>query len=439
MRGKMLGAAVVALLSAFAQQVAIRSSDRNHESGTGGGERSKDLRDGIPADLRNSVDSEIRERAFAAATDEAGRRFGVVFSPAAWTNRCGKGLIVADLDDTGYAFKYDQNGCVVQSGCDADFEEVVWRQKRRVELRDQFWRDKKIVDSALSNVVARTARMRTAYMGRTRGLLSARRLAGLLDEGARKPEKDDAAEQTKAAEQERARTVLAAARMRRAQRQLQEAVAEREEARWARAQLQEELPRRWEALKRKADETAPKGVAETDVSRWRAAFKKIVGFEMGQKIAQEMESGSRSMKLERPYRYFDTARLHYVDGCLYEANLEFESNGKYALSSLDAEAKAVSADLARRFGVELSEGRRGLLVRSRGLPVRMRKGNRNAGDFFASVNTNGWYLSVRTTTEDSGLIYVSLSDSTLREELKRNLDEKREAKKAVLPVFGSSE
>lgn len=593
-----MDAVVFVALSAFAQEPL--SSSRTLDSGAETRERQfSDLRDGIPADLRNSVDFEIRERAFAAATDEAGRRFGVVFSPAAWTNRCGKGLIVADLDDTGYAFKYDQNGCIVQSGCDADFEEVVWRQKRRGELRDQFWRDKKIVDSALSNAVARTARWRTACLGRRpvlspRPLLSARRshllleetvpleeamrlaqegkgkgfyqlalrysrgdglpqngqtaykmlckardadyanavlveglcdecdvrdpacsritgrnarfkmfdycgtafdsgrrghdvltnevafarvmgkyekakrlgalaatnqiaalnkrladyreaeaqrrtaeanarrLAGLLDEGARKPEKEDAAEWAKAAEQERAPTVLAAARMRRAQRQTQ-AVAEREEAR--RTLLQRQA---FEAATRagidKADETAPKGVAEADVSRWRAAFKKIVGFEMGQKIAQEMESGSRSVKLEKPYRYFDTASFDYVDGCLYRASLEFQSNGKYALSSLDAEAKAVSADLARRFGVELSEGqgRRGLLMR-------MRKGNKSVGDFFASVNTNGWHLSVSTTMEGCGLIRVNLSDATLREELERNLDEKREAKKDVLPVFGSTE
>lgn len=608
-RSKIVDAVVFVALSAFAQE--SLSSSRTLASGAETRERqSTDLRDDIPADLRNSVDSEIRERAFAAATDEADRRFGVVFSPAAWTNRCGKGLIVADLDDTGYAFKYDQNGCVVQSGCDADFEEVVWRQKRRVELRDQFWRDKKIVDSALSNVVARTARtrMRTACLGRRpvlspRGLLSARRshllleetvpleeamrlaqegkgkgfyqlalrysrgdglprdeqtaykmlckardadyanavlveglcdecdvrdsasswitggdarskmfdycgtafnsgrrghdvltneaafvrvmgkyekakrlgalaatnqiaalnkrladyrdaevqrrtaeanaqrLAGLLGEGARKPEKEDAtARVTVAREPQRTQRE---ARLREEERQAWE--AEREERRKQLLDIQSDLKAMreqkqvaaeqeatQEAVKRKADDAAQKEVAEADVSRWRAAFKKIVGFEMGQKIAQEMESGDRSVKLENPYRYFDTARLRYVDGCLYGVWLRFESNDKYTLSSLNAEAKAVSADLARRFGVELSEGRRGLLGRPRLL-----KEDKSAGNFFASVNTNGWALSVQTTAE--GRIWVDLSDATLRESLRRSLDEKREAKKDVLPVFGSTE
>lgn len=154
--------------------------------------------------------------------------------------------------------------------------------------------------------------------------------------------------------------------------------------------------------------------------KYRVAFKALTGYEMGQKIGEEVlgrEREWKNVKLAKPYRYFTDCTLEVCDGCLYGVSMSFGSDGKYSRKSLEAEAEAVRKDLAGRFGVEEEE------ILERPGPVLRRAGLRRAG----------WSLAVSVGIE--GGIWLSISDDVLAGELRTRLKEKREAQKEVLPVF----
>lgn len=306
----------------------------------------------IPEEHREAVGSEIRKMAYTEATREAGEKFGLLIVPDAWTNVCGKGVLLKRFVGNKF-YKYAPDGRLVQFGSERNFEELVWCDRRRDELVVQFWNDRAIVDAALSNVVA-----------------SAKRAAVSAVPG---------------------RSSLAGLRARRAQKE-----AEREE----------------EAKRKVRDERMAL------LPKYRAAFKALTGYEMGQKIDREW----KNVKLAKPYRYFTDCTLKVCDGCLYGVSMSFRSDGKYSWKSLEAEAEAVRKDLAGRFGVEEEE----ILERRPG-PVLRRAGLRRAG----------WRLAVSVGIE--GAIWLSISDDVLARELRTRLEEKREAQreaqKEALPVF----
>lgn len=149
--------------------------------------------------------------------------------------------------------------------------------------------------------------------------------------------------------------------------------------------------------------------------KYRVAFKALTGYEMGQKIDEEVlgrEREWKNVKLAKPYRYFTDCTLKVCDGCLHGVSMSFGLDGKYSRKSLEAEAEAVRKDLAGQFGVEEEE------ILERTSPVLRRA---------------GWSLAVSVGIE--GGIWLSISDDVLAGELRTRLKEKREAQKEVLPVF----
>ncbi len=151
--------------------------------------------------------------------------------------------------------------------------------------------------------------------------------------------------------------------------------------------------------------------------KYRAAFKALTGYEMGQKIDREW----KNVKLAKPYRYFTDCTLKVCDGCLYGVSMSFGLDGKYSRKSLEAEAEAVRKDLAGRFGMEEEK-----ILERPGLGLR-RAGLRRAG----------WRLAASVGRGDG--IWLSISDDVLARELRTRLEEKREAQreaqKEALPVF----
>ena len=233
---------------------------------------------------------------------------------------------------------------------------------------------------------------------------NAKRVAGLLDENTRpktdaRKETDAVAAARERAERERVAKVAETKRKR--------AAAEREQQR----QIQEELRRQREQRKLERPLRDERMVL---LPKYRAAFKALTGYEMGQKIDEEVlgrERERKNVKLATPYRYFTDCPFKVCDGCLYGVSMSFGSDGKYSRKSLEAEAEAVSKDLAGRFGVEEE------ILERPGLGLRRA----------------GWRLAASVGRE--GGIWLSISDDVLEGELRTRLKEKREAQKEVLPVF----
>lgn len=225
---------------------------------------------------------------------------------------------------------------------------------------------------------------------------NAKRVAGLLDEKNTRP-KTDAREAREHAAAER-------------EQQLERLLEIQAEIRRQREQRKLERPLRDERM--------------VLLPKYRAAFKALTGYEMGQKIDEEMlgrEREWKSVKLAKPYRYFTDCTLVVCDGCLYGVSMSFGLDGKYSRKSLEAEAEAVRKDLAGRFGMEEEE------IFERTSPMLRRAGLRRAG----------WRLAVSVGIE--GAIWLSISDDVLAGELRTRLKEKREAQreaqKEALPVF----
>lgn len=225
---------------------------------------------------------------------------------------------------------------------------------------------------------------------------NAKRVAGLLDEKNTRPKTD-------------------------AREARERAAAEREQLLERLLEIQAEIRRQREQRKLERPLRDERMVL---LPKYRAAFKALTGYEMGQKIGEEMlgrEREWKSVKLAKPYRYFTDCTLEVCDGCLYRVSMSFRSDGKYSWKSLEAEAEAVRKDLAGRFGMEEEE------ILERTSPVLRRAGLRRAG----------WRLAVSVGIE--GAIWLSISDDVLAGELRTRLKEKREAQreaqKEALPVF----
>lgn len=220
---------------------------------------------------------------------------------------------------------------------------------------------------------------------------NAKRVAGLLDEKTTRPKTD-------------------------AREARERAAAEREQQLERLLEIQAEIRRQREQRKLEGPLQDERMVL---LPKYRAAFKALTGYEMGQKIGEEMlgrEREWKSVKLAKPYRYFTDCTLEVCDGCLYGVSMSFRLDGKYSRKSLEAEAEAVRKDLAGRFGMEEEE------ILERTSPVLRRAGWRLA----ASVGRGGG-------------IWLSISDDVLARELRTRLEEKREAQreaqKEALPVF----
>lgn len=225
---------------------------------------------------------------------------------------------------------------------------------------------------------------------------NAKRVAGLLDEKITRPKTD-------------------------AREARERAAAEREQLLERLLEIQAEIRRQREQRKLERPLRDERMVL---LPKYRAAFKALTGYEMGQKIDEEMlgrEREWKSVKLAKPYRYFTDCTLEVCDGCLYGVSMSFGLDGKYSRKSLEAEAEAVRKDLAGRFGMEEEE------IFERTSPMLRRAGLRRAGwRLVASVGRGGG-------------IWLSISDDVLARELRMRLEEKREAQreaqKEVLPVF----
>ncbi len=225
---------------------------------------------------------------------------------------------------------------------------------------------------------------------------NAKRVAGLLDEKNTRPKTD-------------------------AREARERAAAEREQLLERLLEIQAEIRRQREQRKLERPLRDERMVL---LPKYRAAFKALTGYEMGQKIDEEMLGREREwkrVKLAKPYRYFTDCTLEVCDGCLYGVSMSFGLDGKYSRKSLEAEAEAVRKDLAGRFGMEEEE------ILERTSPVLRRAGLRRAG----------WRLAA--SVGRGGGIWLSISDDVLAGELRTRLKEKREAQreaqKEVLPVF----
>ena len=225
---------------------------------------------------------------------------------------------------------------------------------------------------------------------------NAKRVAGLLDEKNTRPKTD-------------------------AREARERAAAEREQLLERLLEIQAEIRRQREQRKLERPLRDERMVL---LPKYRAAFKALTGYEMGQKIDEEMLGREREwkrVKLAKPYRYFTDCTLEVCDGCLYGVSMSFGLDGKYSRKSLEAEAEAVRKDLAGRFGMEEEE-----ILERPGLGLR-RAGLRRAG----------WRLAA--SVGRGGGIWLSISDDVLAGELRTRLEEKREAQreaqKEALPVF----
>lgn len=312
----------------------------------------------IPEERRKAVESEIREMAYTEATREAGEKLGMLLMPDNWTNTCGKAVLLRSGVSRVGVFNYYKYA--------PDGRLVQYGS--RTNFEELVWcdrrRDELVVQFWNDRAIVDAALSNV--------VASAKRAAVSAVPG---------------------RSSLAGLRARRAQKE-----AEREE----------------EAKRKVRDERM------VFLPKYRVAFKALTGYEMGQKIDEEVlgrEREWKNVKLAKPYRYFTDCTLEVCDGCLYGVSMSFGSDGKYSRKSLEAEAEAVRKDLAGQFGVEEEE------ILERTSPVLRRAGLRRAG----------WSLAVSVGIE--GGIWLSISDDVLAGELRTRLKEKREAQKEALPVF----
>ena len=189
----------------------------------------------------------------------------------------------------------------------------------------------------------------------------------------------------------------------------------RREERRVREEEREEQRRQLEAireeLRRSREERKPTIEEKTAAnSRFKVALKGIIGYEMGQKIGEDMKGGSLHIKLEKPYRYFDACDLKYVNGCLCSVSMRFLAGDKYTYKSLETETAAVRKDLEKRFGIELGE-----------------------------AEQYGWHFDVRCHSVEGGWISVSMTNKELQRKLYEQQKVNHEAQKKELPVFGEND
>lgn len=316
---------------------------------------------------------------------------------------CDEKLLCTDRGYSGFSQKR-----VLRSYCGADFtdgrdwgdHDSLTNAVAVARVMGKYEKAKRLGALVATNQIAalnkRLSDFKAEEAKRLQAEENAKRVAGLLDEKNTRP-KTDAREARERAAAER-------------EQQLERLLEIQAEIRRQREQRKLERPLRDERM--------------VLLPKYRAAFKALTGYEMGQKIDEEMlgrEREWKSVKLAKPYRYFTDCTLVVCDGCLYGVSMSFGLDGKYSRKSLEAEAEAVRKDLAGRFGMEEEE------IFERTSPMLRRAGLRRAGwRLVASVGRGGG-------------IWLSISDDVLARELRMRLEEKREAQreaqKEVLPVF----
>lgn len=311
---------------------------------------------------------------------------------------CDEKLLCTDRGYSGFSQKR-----VLRSYCGADFTDGrAWDDRDFLtnavavaRVMGKYEKAKRLGALVATNQIAalnkRLSDFKAEEAKRLQAEENAKRVAGLLDEKNTRPKTD-------------------------AREARERAAAEREQLLERLLEIQAEIRRQREQRKLERPLRDERMVL---LPKYRAAFKALTGYEMGQKIDEEMlgrERDWRNVKLAKPYRYFTDCTLKVCDGCLYGVSMSFGSDGKYSRKSLEAEAEAVRKDLAGRFGVEEEE-----ILERPGLGLR-RAGLRRAG----------WRLAASVR---EGGIWLSISDDVLAGELRTRLKEKREAQKEVLPVF----
>lgn len=316
---------------------------------------------------------------------------------------CDEKLLCTDRGYSGFSQKR-----VLRSYCGADFTDGrAWDDRDFLtnavavaRVMGKYEKAKRLGALVATNQIAalnkRLSDFKAEEAKRLQAEENAKRVAGLLDEKNTRPKTD-------------------------AREARERAAAEREQLLERLLEIQAEIRRQREQRKLERPLRDERMVL---LPKYRAAFKALTGYEMGQKIDEEMlgrEREWKSVKLAKPYRYFTDCTLVVCDGCLYGVSMSFGLDGKYSRKSLEAEAEAVRKDLAGRFGMEEEE------ILERTSPMLRRAGLRRAGwRLVASVGRGGG-------------IWLSISDDVLARELRTRLEEKREAQreaqKEVLPVF----
>lgn len=316
---------------------------------------------------------------------------------------CDEKLLCTDRGYSGFSQKR-----VLRSYCGADFTDGrAWDDRDFLtnavavaRVMGKYEKAKRLGTLVATNQIAalnkRLSDFKAEEAKRLQAEENAKRVAGLLDEKNTRPKTD-------------------------AREARERAAAEREQLLERLLEIQAEIRRQREQRKLERPLRDERMVL---LPKYRAAFKALTGYEMGQKIDEEMlgrEREWKSVKLAKPYRYFTDCTLVVCDGCLYGVSMSFGLDGKYSRKSLEAEAEAVRKDLAGRFGMEEEE------IFERTSPMLRRAGLRRAGwRLVASVGRGGG-------------IWLSISDDVLARELRMRLEEKREAQreaqKEVLPVF----
>ncbi len=316
---------------------------------------------------------------------------------------CDEKLLCTDRGYSGFSQKR-----VLRSYCGADFTDGrAWDDRDFLtnavavaRVMGKYEKAKRLGALVATNQIAalnkRLSDFKAEEAKRLQAEENAKRVAGLLDEKNTRPKTD-------------------------AREARERAAAEREQLLERLLEIQAEIRRQREQRKLERPLRDERMVL---LPKYRAAFKALTGYEMGQKIDEEMLGREREwkrVKLAKPYRYFTDCTLEVCDGCLYGVSMSFGLDGKYSRKSLEAEAEAVRKDLAGRFGMEEEE------ILERTSPMLRRAGLRRAGwRLVASVGRGGG-------------IWLSISDDVLARELRMRLEEKREAQreaqKEVLPVF----
>ena len=512
----MVGVAALAAMNATAQ---LRTSLRRSAQE----DIPEEVAEKIPEDCRDLVEKEIRDRASKQATAEAEKKFNILFEPSAWTNNCGKTVLLQNggrfgmRGGMGYAL-YDKDGRLVQAGRRNDFEEWRWRDARQKEIFGELWKNQSVVDAVLSNAAAKVAkerrsprriehermRMEREELRRAIGCAEGRVHLELLEElipleeamglakdgkgkgyfqlalryagGNELPRDSKLAYKMlcKARDADYANAVLVEGLCDEADLRTPSGYSGRasvdsamreycgvefvngrrdsdsltNEVAFARVMGKYEKAKSLGALtatnqiaalnKRLADFNAERPEveakqakeareaeaakqiaamlkAEEDAAtrdydaKCRAQVKELFGYEMGERVSDVKERSNRVVPLKKPYRYFTTLRLWYIEGVLWKMNFCFDGDGKYTDKSLEEEMQAVRKDFEKRFDVRFGG---------------MEEATKSQWTFFV------WQGDGRNGSVYAGVMRMDLCDS-LNEQEKERL----EARKATLPAF----
>ena len=494
----LVGVAALAAMNATAQLLSL--SGRRAQD-----DIPKEVAEKIPEDCRAYVAAEIRDRASKQATAEAEKKFNILFEPSAWTNNCGKSVLLSIGCEAMHAL-YDKDGRLRQFGWRDDCEEWRWRDARQKEIFGELWKNPPVVDAVLSNAVAQVAKERnTPGSSELRGpfwesrnsLMRVRSRLELLEElipleealklardgkgkgyfqlalryasGDGLPRDSELAYMMlcKARDVDYANAVLVDGLCDEADLQTPSGYSGRvsvgsaireycgvefvngrngsdsltNEVAFARVMRKYEKAKALGALtatnqiaalnKRLADFNAERPKIEAEQAKkakeseaakqiaamlkaeydakCQAQVKELFGYEMGERVSDVKERSYRDVPMKKPYRYFTTLRLWFIEGVLWKMNFCFDGDGKYTDKSLEEEMQAVRKDFEKRFDVRFGG---------------MEEATKSQWTFFV------WQGDGRNGSVYAGVMRMDLCDS-LNEQEKERL----EARKATLPAF----